>query len=662
MSDRARHLLLLTTEPLTDPVVAWTTHTAADAPVTMLKLTSDRDTVAPPENWQVLRATDLGSADALHADIMAFLAGVPETALPGGKTLDQRFRLAGDESLWWVGPASYRHQDKAVYAALRAAWMLAKALDRSIASEVAVFTAHRDIAAVLASQCAGRDVACAFAPESAQPTGDRRTGRCKWFAATIAWLIAFPWLMVVRAIFARLKAGNPRPSAEDRRRPAIAMTATFPRHVRTGDNPPTVWYWRELADQLSQRLGDYRRHVLLHSAPTRTGPLRMVRGLYHTGWPLLKRMDGLIPIEQRHAPLWTFLVAGLRQLGAMVRYGRLEKTAEFAAMLRFCGADVTCLFVPLLRYEVARMALWASGVAAIAKSLRAMGEIRLLVVNEEFYGWGRRDIAAANRLGIPTLGVQHGAIFPGHLVYTPPAAQVANTPTPDDFAVYGPFAKEIVTTVGDYPTEHTHVVGAPRLDALVNSPPDAAAARQRLGISPETKIVLITTNFFRWFQDVARSVFDACKDRPDVVVCLKTHPNDFPLSVYETIANDVGAANVQLFDDRFDDLLAACDVLIGGFSTTVMEAILLGRTTICVNFSDEEDRYPYVADGGSLAAGNDAQMHEALAAALSGEGDAELAAGRQRFLHRHLGPSTEGQGAQTLTDLIERLVRPSDTE
>ena len=661
MADGPRNILLVATEPLTGGLLVWLRDAHADATVTILKLTADRDAVDLPTEWRILRPTDLGSSEQLGKDILAFLTAVAETPLANGRTFDQRFRLAGDSSLWWVGPASHRHQDKAVYAALRAAWLTAQALDQTGPHEVLILTARRDVATTLASLCAERSLPCMGIPGSAAPTGPAWNGRTKWIVRTWMWLAAFPWLVLIRAILARMLTRANRLSRAERDRPAVVMTGAFPRHVRDDDNGLGVWYWQVCTDELARRDGHLRQQFLLHTVSTPSTAGRMRGGLYHTGWRTLRQLKGLLPIEQRHAPLLTYIGAAWRQLAAMCRLGRIERQDDFRRLLTFCGADVSGLYVPLIRREVARMAGWAVNIASIAKSLRAAGNVRLLIVNEEFYGWGMRDIAAARRAGIPTLGIEHGAIFPMHLIYTPPEAQIANTPTPDHFAVYGQFAKDVVSETGAYPATKVTVTGGPRFDHLVNTPPDGAAARERLGFAAEKKLVLITTNFFRWFQDVARSVFTACKGRDDVVICLKTHPNDFPLSVYETIARDCGAENVHLFDDRFDDLLAACDVLVGGFSTTVIEAILLGRTTICVNFSDEEYRYPFVADGGSLPARTDEELTQSLATALSGEADADLAAGRRRFLEKHMGPSADGQAAAALADLIATLTDANES-
>ena len=122
------------------------------------------------------------------------------------------------------------------------------------------------------------------------------------------------------------------------------------------------------------------------------------------------------------------------------------------------------------------------------------------------------------------------------------------------------------------------------------------------------------------------------------------------------LAAEAGATNVRFFSDCFNELLAACDVLISGSSTVVLEAILLGRRTICINFSTEPDRYPYASEGGSLGAKTGEELAAALDAVLDPQRAQELTADRMRFLARHVGPSAEGQAAavfvRTVLDAI----------
>jgi hypothetical protein len=270
---------------------------------------------------------------------------------------------------------------------------------------------------------------------------------------------------------------------------------------------------------------------------------------------------------------------------------------------------------------------------------------------------GMPVIAAARRLKIPTIGVQHGTIFPMHLIYTTPRGQIEGTPIPDWFAAYGDYGQEIVSHWGAFPAERVAIVGAPRLDSLVKGPrQDRSEVRRRLDLPPAQSVVLLATQVYSWFLPVARTLFEIARDRPEWVICVKPHPNDKSLPEYRRLAEEIGATNVRFYDDRFDDLLAACDVLVSGSSTATLEAILAGRETICVNFSTEPDRYPYVAEGGSLGARNSIELREALDVAVRGSRLDARAAERREFLRRHVGPTADGQAAAMLADVVRRVV------
>ena len=156
---------------------------------------------------------------------------------------------------------------------------------------------------------------------------------------------------------------------------------------------------------------------------------------------------------------------------------------------------------------------------------------------------------------------------------------------------------------GAYPAERVWVTGGLWLDYLVAAPPDGGSARQRLKLPMDQRLILVATQPYPWFPTAVRAVLEACKSVPDCTVCVKLHPNDFPLDLYRTMVRETGADNVRLFETDFYELLAACDVLISGSSTAVLEAIVLGRKTICINFSSEPDKFPYVEDGGALVPG-----------------------------------------------------------
>ena len=79
---------------------------------------------------------------------------------------------------------------------------------------------------------------------------------------------------------------------------------------------------------------------------------------------------------------------------------------------------------------------------------------------------------------------------------------------------------------------------------------------------------------------------------------------------------------------------------------------LLGRKTICVNFSGTPDRYSYVEDGGAVGARSEKELGEAMQRIFQGDFEQEWAAERRRFLDHHAGLSAEGRAADALVDQV----------
>jgi hypothetical protein len=478
-----------------------------------------------------------------------------------------------------------------------------------------------------------------------------------WLTAALVRLVLSPLKAILRAGFARLLAHAAAESSRAGDERTVVLTSAFPRHVRRDGARASVWFWQELVAATAATGAKIRMRYLLRTLGGRHQNYRMVSWMYHTGWYLLRRLAGAMPIPERNAALGAWVRALPNHLASLFRYARLERTGAFRSSFDFSGADVSCLYVPRLRRELAHLASWAREVGAVAKLLETDGQVGAMVVTEEMYRWGMINIAAARQVGVPTVGCQHGTIFPMHLMYTPPPGQIERAPTPDYLAVYSPYAKEVVSRHGAFPRARVWITGSPRFDHLVCCRHDKPAARGALGVSVSKKVILLATQYYPWFREAARALFEAVAERADCVVCVKTHPRDVPLDIYRRLAGSVGAQNVCFFDDRFDELLTACDVLVSGSSTTVLEAILLGKRAICVNMSGEPDRYPYVAAGGALAARSPTEIRVALERALMEEGSPEAAEARRRFLLHHAGPSAEGQAAATLAKRICELVR-----
>ncbi len=607
-----------------------------------------------PEAWTLIANRNLLDLATFQQAYLEFLEAWPRRPLTGGQGFDDLVRHTTGHSLWWTaGPGASRQLAGRIFPKLRTLWMCQRAIERTRPKKVVIFTRDRTMAAMLVSQCRRAGCSCEMAPGSARPKMRRTSGRWLWLVGAWAGSLAYALWIVVRAAFARVTAGCPQEAPDAQTTPAVVMTGWFPRHVRSDDDQePHVWFWQRLAGALGQRTHPVRSRFLLHTTKFRYSGRRKLLQPFHTGWTQLRRVKDVVPIHQAYPALATYLGALPHEWTALGRYARLERTAAFQASFDFAGADVSPLFVPLLRRSVAGIARWARNVEAVARSIRSVGNVRAVLVHEELYPKGMLTIAAARRLGIPSVGVQHATISPTHQLYTIPAGQVAGAPMPDYFAAYSEYAKDVVSRHGNYPAERVWTVGSARFDHLAGELPSRTDARRLLGLPQDKFVILLASEGFAYTKKSARALFEAVRDADDVLVAIKTHPKDTALDKYRAIARECGIDHLQLFTDQLYELIAACDVFVAGFSTTLLEAILAGRPTISVNLWGEPDRYPYVAEGGSLGARSAEEIHTAIEQIRTTEASAALDLARRRFLEYHLGPTATGRGAEALADMV----------
>lgn len=647
-------ILILAIDPLPESALASLSAQYSGQNAVVVYFRSKPSMARLPAHWTCVAADEVLDFDAARDAFLEFLDGWPRRALVAGRSFDEQFRLAGDFSLWWTsGPGSARQPVRGpLFPKLLTLWISACEIDRRKPDRVVVFAKDARVAAMIESKCARLPCPLDWAQGSARPLRNATAGRWRFVAGSLALLIVYPLWSVLRALYARLMTGLPRDPEAERDEPAVVMTGVYPQHVRAGREGPEVWFWREVDEALSRAGQGLRPRYLFHNARFRFDGWRRFLSPVTTGWRQLRNVKGVLPLHQAYACADVFLKAVPAQLIALMTYLRWERQPAFLASFDFAGADAACVFVPLLRQAVAGTAKWARNVEAVARSLRAAGDVRVALVSQELYPKGMLTIAAARKLKIPTVGVQHGTISPMHLVYTIPEGQVQGAPLPDFFAVYGQFAKEVVSLHGRYPANRVWITGSPRFDHLVDRSQSRDDARRRLALPPKEFMVLLTTQRHSASGPLAETVFQAVREIPGIVLCVKTHPHFAATDRYRELARRAGLESVHFYRDRLDELIAACDVMISMSSTTLLEAALAGRRTIVVKVQNEPEVYPYVAEGASLGAKDQAELEAAIRQVMA-EGDSPVHRAAQRaFLVRHLGPSARGEAADTLARLV----------
>ncbi|MBO0697026.1 MAG: hypothetical protein J2P46_01405 [Zavarzinella sp.] len=639
-------VLFVAAAPPSPATVRWVTDQFPGRAVAYLGVTAGQDPPILPAGWGTLAITDLGTLEELRREYLDYLERIPTTPIRHRATLDRLFRRRDGYSFWWTDVAVRRSPTQGMFLKVKLVWTVTRAVAHVRPAVVVLHAADPRQAAIL-QEAAGAAPDVRFAPESARPGPLRRESRRFWFRWAIEYMYEFTRHRLRRHRWVRqLPAEPPAVPAQ----PTVVLSALYPRHVDRRDGAARVWYWDDLAAQLAAQAPPVAVRCLLDLDNPDTGPLRPDFGYLPKETPRLGGVPAL-PLWRGHANLRDWAATWVHQVRMLYRYYRLEADPRFAAVFRFRGVDLSPDWVGELRHALNVSVWWESEVDAAAARLRECGDVRAALVHQEFEVRGMILIAACRRLGIPTVGVQHGNFYPMHTVHTPPAAQVRGAPTPDYFAAYGEYGKEVVSRYGHFPADRVWTCAGSRFDALATRPPDRAECRRRLGLPADAFVVLVTTQSYPWFPDAVRAVLTRAP--ADSLVCVKTFKADE--AVYRKMIDDTGNRRALVFVDRFEDLLGACDVLASASSTTINEATLLAKPTVCLNFSAEPFYYPYIEEGVSLGARTADDVGEALGRLRSFRPDTAWQERRMRFLERHLGPATTGTAAATFARHVREI-------
>jgi UDP-N-acetylglucosamine:LPS N-acetylglucosamine transferase len=253
-------------------------------------------------------------------------------------------------------------------------------------------------------------------------------------------------------------------------------------------------------------------------------------------------------------------------------------------------------------------------------------------------------VVAARRRGIRTVCCQHGLI---------PALDY-RSPWYDEYLVFNEYtAKVIRPMVGE--AARIRVVGSPALDGLAGWAPESTGARG------EKPVVLIATQPNDpagseakddwWFAVMARACAAAGAEAQ-----VKLHPQQSAEregEMYRRALEKAGCSGTIVAHGTADlrDLIATCDVFVSQFSTTILDALAIGKPVVFVELREGPPFYPFDDFGAAIRVTRAEEAEEALRRAMSEEGRAEMQAARAAFAVRHLEPM-DGKAMERMAEAI----------
>jgi hypothetical protein len=314
----------------------------------------------------------------------------------------------------------------------------------------------------------------------------------------------------------------------------------------------------------------------------------------------------------------------------------LKDDPEFAESFTYGGVSL----MPVLRDELKRIFLHilpeCAHMLKVAKQILRRERPDGVMLTYETGPFQRALVIQASRMGIPTIGLQHGGIPFGHSDYM--HSSVTATPQDDSLGfcvpeitcVWGEFWKRNLTEQGFYAPETVAVVGNWRYDHMISVSRGINILHQKryLGI-PDSKQVVAILSGTQKTVDYVRQCLDAVSAVPGCHPVIKLHPSENPEPVRRLIHRRGHSSDI-LIEGHLLELLTTANIVVCQYSTTIFDALLLEKPVIYANFSrlvGFEDLIAagvciYVDDPQLLAGAidrglNDKSMREGLAEARS---------------------------------------------
>jgi hypothetical protein len=599
--------------------------------------------IAHQATKQLLTPADREAADEAA---IAWTRRVGKRPILEGKSFRDLYRWQG-VSLWWFAEL-YLHHSTGSPRRVRLIEAFDRILHKTRPDEVEALGLLRDEALLLARTCTARGVLFHDAPAAAPrpPHGPRLQSR--WHEA--------------KTLLAALKsglAGDPRARVRaPGRKPRVLFLshAAFWRERSAQDGPEEYEHYFDRLIPATAESGDLEPLVVA------VGPRAAFR---RRGGR--ERLGEWLSLGDRDAPyLHINRFVSWHSVGSVLAIGRSMRAALRLLLglpaLQECFSWNGVRFFDLAAADLAGTLLlqvpWA--VRSYEDMARALRELRPAVVclYAESSGWGRAAVAACRAHGVPSVGIQHGILYPTYYSYRHDPDET-DCPRPDTTAVFGEAARRFLVEAGHYAPESLVVTGSPKFDELLLASRtwDRTAIRAELGVLPDEALIAVASRF-RGIRETHQSIGSAfaalvraVERLPRARLLIKPHPAE-STDGYTGVLREAGARRARLLEPRQDlmRLLFAADLLVTVESLSAVEALVLGKPVVVLNMPTNLKEM--VDAGAALGVPEGEDPGGTLESALGDRATQErLAAARSAYLN-DVASGVDGRATLRLLELL----------
>jgi len=225
-----------------------------------------------------------------------------------------------------------------------------------------------------------------------------------------------------------------------------------------------------------------------------------------------------------------------------------------------------------------------------------------------FYETGSQSLAIINickKLGIKTIGMQHGIIHSEHPFYM--HDEFANPknpfgfPLPDKLLLFGEIPKKILLSNG-YPENKLEIFCNPIFLPFYNNKikTDPKSIIENYNLTNDRKFILFAPpglsdyidSKINYNEKILKQLFHDFKDDNKLLFLIKPHPSDDP-NEYQKIIENFSTSNFKIINSGLLELIYISKIVISTFSTTIIDAMSLEKPVIQVTFPGINFHRPY---------------------------------------------------------------------
>ena len=216
-------------------------------------------------------------------------------------------------------------------------------------------------------------------------------------------------------------------------------------------------------------------------------------------------------------------------------------------------------------------------------------DIDMIVVAYDVVEFEKTLVTVGNQKDVPSLVVQHGLSGGSPIAFIPVTAT--------HIAVGGNADKDWMVSYGIDPSKPI-VTGCPRFDIYINNKAKNSKEKicKLLGLDINKRLIVFASqgdmskasfpNYhlnFNQHKDVFCAVIKSVENFQNAQLVFKLHPGESIYGLQNVLGDKIGS-NIRIIENiSLLDLLKSCDILIMGFSTVGLEAMILNKPVISVN-------------------------------------------------------------------------------